>query len=70
QKYQTSEMIFGFQQNELYSQIYHLQKNNSQILLQELQFAYLQIDALKSRNSPKQKNIWLKLKRLLGFAKS
>jgi|GEM_PF-1547857 len=48
QKYQTTEMLFGFNQTELYLQPSYTQENNPQILLQELQIAYTQIAAIKS----------------------
>lgn len=64
QKYQNSEMIFGFIQDELYSDRFCIQENNSQLLLQELQFAQNKIVAMKSSKFWKLRTQWLKLKRL------
>lgn len=66
QKYQESEMIFGFSQSELYFQHTYIQENNSQVLLQELQFAQTQIAAMKSSKFWKLRSKWLKLKGFLG----
>ena len=55
QKYQTSEMLFGFNQTQLYLQPSYTQENNPQILLQELQIAHTQIAAIKSSKSWKIK---------------
>ncbi len=65
-KYQTSEMIFGFLQSELYQ--LNIQENNPQLLLQELQLAYTQIAAMKSSKFWKLRTKWLKLKRFFGLA--
>ncbi|WP_414622710.1 glycosyltransferase family 2 protein [Calothrix sp. CCY 0018] len=62
QKYQKSEMIFGFIQDELYSDRFCIQENNSQLLLQELQFAQNKISAMKSSKFWKLRTQWLKLK--------
>ncbi|MEB3217346.1 MAG: glycosyltransferase family 2 protein [Nostocales cyanobacterium 94392] len=48
QKYQTTEMLFGFNQTELYLQPSYIQQHNPQLLLQELQIAHNQIAAIKS----------------------
>jgi glycosyltransferase involved in cell wall biosynthesis len=66
QTYQTSEMIFGFPQSELY-QNSHIQEHNPHILLQELQLAHTQIAAMKSSKFWQLRNKWLKLKRFLGL---
>ncbi|NJO30046.1 MAG: glycosyltransferase family 2 protein [Richelia sp. SL_2_1] len=48
QKHQTSEMLFSFNQTQLYLQPSYTQENNPQILLQELQIAHTQLAAIKS----------------------
>ena len=65
QKYQTSEMIFGFSQNELYCERFYILENNPQLLLQELQLAQNQIVAMESSKFWKLRNKWLKLKSFL-----
>ena len=67
-KYQTSEMIFGFPQSELYYQDCFIQKDNPQRLLQELQFARTEIAAMKSSKFWKLRDKWLNIKTFLGFA--
>ncbi len=62
-KYQNSEMIFGFIQNELYSQSFYIIEKNPQLLLQELQTAQHQIAAMESSNFWKLRNNWLKIKK-------
>ncbi len=65
QKYQTSEMIFGFSQNELYREPFYILENDPQLLLQELQLARNQIVAMESSKFWKLRNKWLKLKSFL-----
>ncbi|MEA5594381.1 glycosyltransferase family 2 protein [Rivularia sp. UHCC 0363] len=54
-KHQTSDLIFGFPQSELYQS--HIPEDNPQILLQELQFAHSQIAAMKSSKLWKLKTL-------------
>lgn len=61
-KNQTSDMIFGFSESELYSNYPSIQEENSQMLLQELQFARNQIEAMKSSKFWKLRSKWLGLK--------
>lgn len=70
QKYQCSEIIFGFYQDELYSDSSYIHENNPKILLQELQFAHNQIAAMKSSKFWKLRNNWLKLKTFFLRAKN
>ena len=70
QKYQNSDMIFGFDQKELYLDYSHIQENNPQILLQELQFAQNQIAAMRASKFWKLINNWLKLKSFFVRAKN
>ena len=60
---QTSDMIFGFSQSELYSNSHCIQETDSQMLLQELQFAQNKISAMESSKFWKLRNNWLKLKK-------
>ena len=60
---QTSDMIFGFSQSELYSNSHCIQESDSRILLQELQFAQNKISAMESSKFWKLRNSWLKLKK-------
>ena len=69
QKYQTSDIIFGFPQSELYLQHSEQQEHNPQLLLQELQFAHTQIAAMKSSKFWKIRTQWLKLKSFFKLAK-
>ncbi|MEM9922229.1 MAG: glycosyltransferase family A protein [Cyanobacteria bacterium P01_D01_bin.50] len=62
QKYQTSEMLFGFPHNQIYFQNSSIQENNSQILLKELHLANHQIMMMKSSKFWKFRNQWVKLK--------
>ncbi len=64
QKYQTSEMIFGFPQSEIYFKNSYIQENNPQLLLQELHFAQTEIAAIKSSKFWKLRTIWLKIKNI------
>lgn len=68
-KYQKSQMIFGFAQDELYSDYSHIKENNSH-LLQELQFAQNEIAAMKSSKFWKLRNNWLKIKSFFAKAKN
>ena len=70
QKYQNSDMIFGFDQKELYLDYSHIKENNPQILLQELQFAQNQIAAMRASKFWKLRNNWLKLKSFFLRAKN
>ena len=67
QKYQTSEMLFGFPQKQIYFQNSYIQENNSQLLLQELNLAHNQIVAMETSKFWKLRNQWLKLKKILGL---
>ena len=67
QNYQTSEMIFGFIQSELYLQDDCIQDNSD--LLYELQFCRTQITAMKTSKFWKLRTKWLKLKSFLGLLK-
>ena len=60
---QTSDMIFGFSQSELYSNSHCIQETDSQMLLQELQFAQNKITAMESSKFWKLRNNWLRLKK-------
>ncbi|MCJ8280172.1 MAG: glycosyltransferase family 2 protein [Rivularia sp. ALOHA_DT_140] len=62
QKYQTSDMIFGFTQNELSFQNSSFQEENPYLLFQELQLAQNQIQAMKSSKFWKLRTQWLKIK--------
>ena len=70
QKYQKSDMIFGFDQKELYLDYSHIKENNPQLLLQELQFAQNQISAMRASKFWKLRNNWLKLKSFFVTAKN
>ncbi|BAY81019.1 family 2 glycosyl transferase [Calothrix parasitica NIES-267] len=60
---QTSNMIFGFSQSELYSNSHCIQETDSRMLLQELQFAQNKIGAMESSKFWKLRNNWLKFKK-------
>ena len=60
---QKSDIIFGFSHSELYFNYPSIQESNSQMLLQELQFAHNQIEAMKSSKFWKLRNKWLSLKK-------
>lgn len=65
---QTSDMVFGFFQSELFSNSSSIQKSNSKTLLQELQFARNQIEAMESSKFWKIRSKWLILKQFLRSA--
>ena len=65
-KYQTSDIIFGFPESELFLNKSDILEHNPQLLLQELQSAYNQIAAMKSSKFWKIRNQWLKLKKFLA----
>ena len=66
-KYQTSDMIFGFSTSELYFDSSSMQQENPHILLQELQFARNQVQAMKSSKFWKLRTQWLKIKNIFGL---
>ncbi len=69
-KYNAPDMVFGIPKSEINgAQESFLQQNKSELELQELQYAYAQIAAMKSSKFWKLRNQWLKLKKLLGLAK-
>ena len=70
QKYQKSEMTFGFIQDELYSDRFCILEKNPQLLFQELQLAQNRIAAMKSSKFWKLRTQWLKLKSLFMKIKS
>ncbi|MGJ5675784.1 MAG: glycosyltransferase family 2 protein [Nostochopsis sp.] len=69
-KYNAYDMCFGFPKSEIYLELnlYH-QRNQTNLILQELQCAYAQIAAMESSKFWKIRNKWLKLKKMLGVAK-
>jgi glycosyltransferase involved in cell wall biosynthesis len=69
-KYQSSEIIFGFPQEELYSDCSYIQENDPKVLIQELQFAQNEIAAMRSSKFWKLRNNWLKLKSFFVKAKN
>ncbi len=68
-KNQTSDMIFGFLQSEIYADKLPIEESNSQLLLQEIQFAHAEIAAMKSSKFWKFRSTWLKIKSFLGLKK-
>jgi len=66
-KYQMSDMIFGFSHSELYFDYSSIQQENSQVLLQELQFARNQVEAMKSSKFWKLRTQWLRIKNIFGL---
>jgi len=67
QKFQTSDMIFGFPQSQLYFESSYIQEENPQVLLQELQLAQNKIAAMESSKFWKIRIQWLKIKSFLGL---
>ncbi len=69
-KYHSSDMWFGFPKSEIYLELnLSPQQNQTNFILQELQYAYAQIAAMESSKFWKMRNQWLKVKKILGLAK-
>ncbi|MCP6763202.1 MAG: glycosyltransferase family 2 protein [Fischerella sp. CENA71] len=69
-KYSSSDMWFGFPKSEIYLELnLSPQQNQTNFILQELQYAYAQIAAMESSKFWKLRNQWFKVKRMLSLAK-